>query len=64
MFKGRKGKALAAEMGGTSSKVQTFVPGGAVANPSGMPQAASVTPQRPKQDVEAIKVNRAPILSS
>ena len=54
MFKGRKGKALAAEMSGNASKVQTFVPGAAPTMQAA--QTATPTPQRPKQDVEAIKV--------
>ena len=51
MFKGRKGKALAVEMGG--NKVRTFIPGAQV------PAAAAsqtATPQRPKHDMDAIKV--------
>ena len=60
MFKGRKGKALAAEMGG--NKVKTFVPGAGLAQaaaaqvPAGA-QANTTAPGRPKQDVDAIKVS-------
>ena len=52
MFKGRKGKALASEMGG--NKVRTFVPGTPV--PAAVNAAQTTAPQRPKQDMDAIKV--------
>ena len=51
MFKGRKGKALAVEMGG--NKVRTFVPGAQVPATAA---SQTATPQRPKHDMDAIKV--------
>lgn len=52
MFKGKKGKVLAAEMG---KRAKTFVPGAPVGGSKSATPAAQTGPK--KQDVEAIKVN-------